>query len=467
MSVLDRQINRLLFSVCAILSFCCFFICVFCIQNDSKHIIALLPAGYFIIHILFKSNFSEATTNISKTIIQMQYFVRLVVLPIMYSMCSEYQLFEGRTLNTEYYGLAVTLMLYEFVIVQMVLAFYERVRFNYALRIKRINVNANIGSYIIVFLAIFVFVMYLIMPGYSGMFKTILSLGDVNFTVGNGNSDFQLGTIQRGLRTLFQMAFQITRILLPTFILYRISLKDRESKWIKVVLVISCILQFAFLTATFAEAIVGCLTLVLFYIYLYPERRKKTFILLIVSTVGMLIVYFSVRYFVHTMSGLYQKSDGAIVYMAQIVNAYFTGIDNVVAIFSIDAGHEFESIKAGLIGAIPFNTTLFGFRGNKLQYFYNMANGSYGQIPPTIGTGYYYFGFLCSPIISCLFAYFSLKCLKKAETVKTPMKYVSYIFCCVTFALGTVMYSPSITLAWIVSWGIPMLLITWLLDDYY
>ena len=44
--------------------------------------------------------------------------------------------------------------------------------------------------------------------------------------------------------------------------------------------------------------------------------------------------------------------------------------------------------------------------------------------------------------------------------INKSIKYISEIFCSITFALGTVMYSPSITLAWFFSWGIPMLILT-------
>lgn len=174
----------------------------------------------------------------------------------------------------------------------------------------------------------------------------------------------------------------------------------------------------------------------------------------------MLVLYFVVRYFVNTTVGLYSKDNGAMSYAAQIINAYFTGVDNVAAIFNIPSGHESEAFRVGVLGAIPFNSTLFGNRGNKLQYFYNLYNSSYGQIPPTIGTGYYYFGTILSPVITGLFVILSMRYYKKAENMEASLRYVAVVFCSIVFALGTVMYSPSITLSWYFSWGIPMLLLT-------
>lgn len=42
---------------------------------------------------------------------------------------------------------------------------------------------------------------------------------------------------------------------------------------------------------------------------------------------------------------------------------------------------------------------------------------AYGQIPPTIGAGYYYFGFILAPIISILFVKLSLVYYDKAQKI--------------------------------------------------
>ena len=160
-------------------------------------------------------------------------------------------------------------------------------------------------------------------------------------------------------------------------------------------------------------------------------------------------------------------SDAQVSYYEAVPENDFLGeitVDKVTvqnaAIFNVDKSFGKEAFKAGIIGAIPFNSTLFGDRGNKLQYYYNIYNRAYGQIPPTIGAGYYYFGFILAPIISILFVKLSLVYYDKAQKINKSIKYISEIFCSITFALGTVMYSPSITLAWFFSWGIPMLILT-------
>ena len=157
---------------------------------------------------------------------------------------------------------------------------------------------------------------------------------------------------------------------------------------------------------------------------------------------------------------MYSKNSGAMVYIAQIINAYFSGIDNVAAVFNVPSGYTAEALRADLVGAIPFNTTLFGNSGHKFQYFFNLYNRSYGQIPPSISTGYYYFGPILAPLFSGIFVYWSMKYSALANNTKASLKYIAYAFCSIVFALGACMYSPAITLQWFFSWGLIMIVIT-------
>ena len=326
-------------------------------------------------------------------------------------------------------------------------------------KLKYINIKENISKFLIIGLSAYIIIVYCFMPQYAESFKTILNLSDADFTIAGDSIVYQIGTIGRIIKTLFSMSFQIIRILLPAYIIRSVCKKNASPKLAFAVLIVFCLLQFFFLTSTFAEAIVACLAIILYYLHLFPSKKKKIIMLIGISTIGIMIVYFAVRYFSKN-SSIYDKSSGPILYMAQIISAYFTGPDNVAAIFNVDKSFGKEAFKAGIIGAIPFNSTLFGDRGNKLQYYYNIYNRAYGQIPPTIGAGYYYFGFILAPIISILFVKLSLVYYDKAQKINKSIKYISEIFCSITFALGTVMYSPSITLAWFFSWGIPMLILT-------
>mgnify|MGYP004651068005 CR=1 FL=1 len=451
------QLIFLLFEIIAIFTS---FICFYKVDLKSKMLLGVLPLGYFLISLLFYKNFGYITNNISKLMVVSLFFVRLVILPFLYAGNIDAQLFEGRNLVESHFSKACLLMVYEYFAVNTALFFYEHKRERRKWHIKHIVSNTDISKGLVICLAIYVLGIAFFLPQYSQSFQTIFSLGDINFTVASSKIEYSVGSLGRVLKTLFSMAVQLFRILFPALLMREAYKRNSNSRACTIWLVLGCALQFMFLTSTFAEAIVACLTLVMFYIKLYPSRKTKTFFFLGASTLGMLVFYFVVRYFVRTVGGLYSKEDGATNYAAQIINAYFTGVDNVAATFNIPSGHGAEAFYAGVIGAIPFNSTLFGNRGNKLQYYYNLYNSAYGQIPPTIGAGYYYFGALLSPAVTVFFIVLSMRYYKKAEKMEASLRYVAVIFCSVTFALGTVMYSPSIALAWYFGWGIPMLVLT-------
>jgi hypothetical protein len=419
-----------------------------------------LPLSYFLSSLFFRDNFRDLTDNISVLLIESLFFVRIVILPCIYSFYPSLQLFEGRATVETGFNAACLLMVYEVFMVQFMIFLYKHTRHNSSEKKTFKNSAVDISKGLIIFLALYIVIVSFALPNYKENFKSILSLGDANFTVASERLEYSIGTFGRIIKTLYSIGFQLFRVLFPAYIINREYNHDNYSKKSNYLLLACCTLQFLFLTSTFAEAIVACLAIILYYLSLYPERKKKTYAILGASTFGMVLIYFSVRYFVNTSVGLYYKDNGVATYAGQIINAYFTGVDNVAAIFNIPSGHQVEAFKSGIIGAIPFNSTLFGVRGNKLQYFYNSANMSYGQIPPTIGAGYYYFGPILSPIITAIFVVMSMHYNLQSKRVGKSLRQISYNFCSIVFALGTVMYSPSITLAWYLSWGIPMVIIT-------
>ena len=440
----EQNFSKLIFIIFEVFSIISCIICMIFINVENKILITLLPFGFFLITLLFCKNYKIAKDNITFLIIETLYFIRLSLLPFLYAFNCNMQLFEGK-INVEHFiNKSCLLMLYEFCAIQIVIYWHIYLKSANKVKVMGLSFKENISKYFIIVITCFIIMVCIFMPRYATEFKTIFNLSDANFTITENDIMYQTGTVGRIVKTLFSMCFQIFRILLPAYIIRKLCEKKIKSKTIFLILIIICLMQFLFLTSTFAEAIIACLVIILYYIHLFPKEKKKMFTFAIICTIGIMILYFSVRYFVKIDTSLYSKSNGPISYMAQIISAYFTGVDNVAA----------------MLGAIPFNSTLFGNRGNKLQYFYNSYNRAYGQIPPTIGTGYYYFGTLLAPIISMLFVKLSLIYYDKAQKIGKSIKYIAEIFCSIVFALGTVMYSPSITLAWFFGWGIPMLILT-------
>ena len=440
------------------ISFFAILVCLVANTYESKKWLFIIPLGYFVINLVFVGNFKGLDLNVPKFIVQALYFIRLALLPMLYPISGLDKLFEGSISIDGNFTAACLIMVYEYFAVQFVLWIFPYFKKD-KLRVsaeKRYNIN--FCGKIILGISFFVFIIAVFFPELGANFKTILQLAEEDFTIGE-TVDFELGTIGRIVHTLFVFLVQIIRVLLPAFLMYYVYKRKPEGSYVKFLMLLFCVLQFFFLTSTFAEAIVSSIVLVLFYMNLYPNRVKKSLVLLMAGSVGVICLFFVVRFFARPSDSLY-GTESPIAYMATIINAYFTGVDNVSAALNVPNGLKWETIRAELLGAVPFNSTLFGNVGNKFQHYFNSTNLSYGQIPPTIGMGCYYFGIVFAPVLSILSVIASQVFFKAAERNKGTMNFVSMIFCSIVFALGTVMYSYAISLQWFLSWGIFLIIIT-------
>lgn len=451
--------DNMLYVALMIVAFFAVFVSAERVDVPEKQRMFLLPLGYFLVSLLFAVNYKQLTVNIPKLIIQSMFFVRLVLIPLLYSFDPGRQLYEGKASVSGSFAEACLLMLYEYVAVQAVIFFYEHTR--HRIREDKVHFTSfDVCKVAVLCLGVYIAVIAIAFPDYTTPFRTILELDEVDFATSSRLEVLQIGSIGRILRTLFSLAVQLFRVLFPAYWI-RVCYQRNAGRVATLVMVLGCVLQFFFLTSTFAEAVITSLALIMYYLQLYPTKRRTTFGFLVLSTVGIIVLYFGVRFFVKGIGGgQYVKDEGFLAYSRQILNAYFGGVDNVAAIFNVPDGYEIEAMRAGLLGAIPFNSTLFGDIGNKLQHFYNEFNVSSGQIPPTIGSGYYFFGAALSPVLTMLFVYLSLRLHDVAKQRGASMRYVSTVFCSIAFALSAGMYSPDITLQWVVSWGVIMLIIT-------
>ena len=77
---------------------------------DEKKAVLFLPLGYMVVNLVFSFNFNQFYHNISKLLIFIMTFIRLVVLPGLYLFCINQQLFAGHAVVASGFGTAVYLM---------------------------------------------------------------------------------------------------------------------------------------------------------------------------------------------------------------------------------------------------------------------------------------------------------------------------------------------------------------------
>ncbi|WP_270488394.1 hypothetical protein [Butyricimonas synergistica] len=322
------------------------------------------------------------------------------------------------------------------------------------------------ASLVMNLLLLYLFIAVMLRPQLMDSFMNIFKLSDTEFTVGGRVEEQNVGSILRIVSTLFSFVFNIVRIMLPVYIIGKISKKNIGVNSLICVILGFVFLQFIFVTATFAESIISALVVLLAGSKLNKKIATKMLRIASVFVVGIIVVYFYVRYQVNNETGtrsLYM-SDNVFSYLSMLINAYFTGVDNVAAVYNLPGGSCFEHFVASMQIAIPFNTTIFGKAGETLPVFYNRMNGVFGQIPSTIGNGYYYFGFVLAPIFSYSFAYFAIKFNVMAMNIRQYWHEVVYLFFAILCSLALGMYNEVIVLQHLCCWGVPMLLIAKIID---
>ena len=94
----------------------------------------------------------------------------------------------------------------------------------------------------------------------------------------------------------------------------------------------------------------------------------------------------------------------------------------------------------------PYGNTIFHISHETVHTFFNKYNSTFGQIPTTIGMGYYYFGFLLSPIYSVCFTLIALKAGYRIKNEDNLLPKVRLILTSFYFSMGIVMYNIEITM---------------------
>lgn len=429
-----------------------------CGVSSVENSILFLPFAFFAVNLLFFSNYIRQNINLAKLIVFILYFVRLSVLPFLYYASGESRLYEGNIyISSHNIQMAVYLMIYEYFVVQLTFFLHENLKIKgWKFKLSQNQKGYNFFPIALFAMMLFTLVVYVFLPEVRRSFKNIFMLNAEDFTISDYlASNEQIGSVRRIIATLFSVVFAMNRILLPAYLLVQAKNKCKSGM---LILVISIIAQFIFITSTFAQSIVAALTIVLLFGHLYPQKKKFLFLMIGLSTVGIVSLYFLVRYSVG--SSMYSYKTSLLSYIAKIVSAYFTGVENIAGCFNVPKGVEFETAASDIIGSIPFNTTLFGgWNGDKFQTYFNIVNRSYGQISPAIGSGYYHFGWILSPVYVVIMLKLSIYYCEKARKDANPWRYAVDIFCGIVFSLGLVMYNEAIAFSWYFGWGILMLLV--------
>lgn len=463
MQMIKHKVARKSFSIAVLISFISFFASIYIFgytaDVENYELLGLLPLFFGLVNLVSFKIYNYKENIAIPSIIALEFF-RMVVSPILLIL-GEYNTSIPSTANKNI-TFAIVLMIYELIAIFILINFSQNKKIINATNSRK-KINLKMLRYIIFFLVFFLVVVYIIYPNAVTTFKSAFEVTDDNFTswYGTGAKQYSTGTLERILTTLYTMVFTWVRYLLPVGLFIWIK-KNVKHDFLKILMSLILIgLQIFFITSTIMDSIVCMFVLFLVLVKSYPKYSKKLLSISIILIIFLIGGYFTTRFTIQD-----EKSRNYMKFIAENSNAYAGGVLNVAAIKLVPEKYKYETLFYNIYGAIPFNNSIFGLTGNKLASIYNISiNRKDGQIPPTIGASYYYFGFLLAPIESIIYTWLAMKYGKKAIYEKNIWKYMSYILTAVLFVMAFTTYNSAIVLNYTTTLLIPILILCKHTDD--
>ena len=191
----------------------------------------------------------------------------------------------------------------------------------------------------------------------------------------------------------------------------------------------------------------------------FPKYKKVSILLFVLP--GLLV--FALLTFLKNGNGMSDSLSNNVltIFDYNLLNAYFSGFQNVSTCVSIKNANliSFRNLFFDIGRSIPGVLRLFNINKTSNYIFNNYLYYNIGRndaIIPLIGQSYIYLGFFLSPLLSSLFAFFSIRCdraFKKTNDIR------KYLFAYMAVALGV---APLLNITIMLSWFIQTIAINWL-----
>lgn len=421
------------------------------LDNDRPDYYAglfVLPLCFVVASLIFKDIFLLIPENIGATVIILLFFVRLVLNPLIFS---EAGYIETITINTDRNSTyAIFLSCYEVFVVFATIFFFCHSN-NRSLKSKeKIEYKTKIGNaYKISFciLLLLAIACCLLTPGIMEGFRSINHINDQYFTnIENGDiiNKYSVNFVTKLSMVTGNYVIKILVILFPTLLIIQCQ-RIKNSIWANAISFMLCFIPIFFIDGAIARSLIYVVTLFMLRSYVFNSsntNKSQGKILVIVFGAATIVLLYWVNRFHYSNAGSF------LAFISVKVSTYFSGFNIVSGSFNLPRtiDYRIRYLLYDFTETFPYGNTLFHISHETIQPFFNKFNGTSGQIPTTIGMGYYYFGFLFSPVYSVCFALIALKSGYKIKNESNLLPKVRLILTSFYFSMGIVMYNIEITM---------------------
>lgn len=376
--------------------------------------IFLLPLTFSIVNVFSSRLYKRMLNSPVTMILIIFYFIRFCVSPFLFAL-GGYVSFYPVSFSKGSFFYAIAIMCFELITVFFVANKYiDRTVGSKTVFFRQGTSSGSTHMFLITFLLLlFVLISYFTVAEIQQVNQFIFNvkwetLSSINY---DNETIVARGSIGRYIFSLWSFLWPILRIIIaPLFISFFYNKISRKS--ISIVLstgslVLPCLFIGTDNIAPFIGIALGAITIRHLY------GKKANFIIAICLVVATVLIGIVVSSKMIEFQ-LWRGASGTSL-VAQLLNAYFPGIENGALTLDLPKNNYFEHLFFDFYYAVPFKETLFGFSGTRLNDLFNSFVNVKGTIVPFVFQISYYFTGLGGCFVVGVFIRLAYKLEKKAK----------------------------------------------------
>lgn len=430
---------------------------IFCLMLDASQpeyyfTLIIMPMVFFLTSLVFSKVYNLFLKNLAVSIIIALLFFRMVVSPLL--MClGDYSVTITKNIDKNMFK-AILLVSYECIAIFGALYYFSRkkskdktqvtqdrqVKYYERAARKRLKIYRNL----LLLVAFALMACYIITPELAKGYRTILQANDPAFTQYEDSylvSEYGTTFLKKFSLVTGTYLMRACTIIFPAY--FVIIFSQKKGALNNLFAWIMCFVPLLFVGGAIARSLIYFVILLMLKIFCNPKEESllRIFLILIIAVL-FIIVWWLFRL------NVTESSENVFSAFSKRISAYFSGVNIVSGVFNLpgDLKYRVRYFCYDYIGSMPYSNTLFGISHMRIAPFFNLYNESSGQIPTTIGMGYYYFGPLFAPLYSVAFAVIAYKAAENLNHSTNPFRYMRYLLTLVYFSMGIVMYNIEITM---------------------
>lgn len=410
-----------------------------------------MPMIFFLTSLIFRRVYGLFLKNLGVSIIIALLFLRMVVSPLLMSL-GGYAVTITKNIDKNTFK-AILLVCYECIAVFATLYYLStrKTKNSSKIKVKQIHYKERSAKKhwitykrLLCLVALALLACYLITPELLKGYRSILQATDPAFTHYEDSylvSDYGTTFLRKFSLVTGTYLMRICTVLFPAY--FVVVFSQKKGRLNAIIAWLMCFVPFLFVGGTIARSLIYFVILLMVKVFCNPKEESlfRIFLILVFSA-SFIAVWWLFRLNV-------QGGDTNIFSaFSSRISAYFSGVNVVSGAFNMPDKlvYKVRYFFYDYLSTIPYGNTLFGISHSTIAPFFNLHNEAAGQIPTTIGMGYYYFGPFFAPLYSMLFAVVAYKAGKKLNDSINPFRYMRYLFTLVVFSMGIVMYNIEITM---------------------